>query len=130
MLLKFFSKKKGFTLIELMIVIAIIGILASIAIPQYQVYRKRTYMATVRSDTKNAHTAVQAWIADNPGTWPPPQADKTGPGILSDDYPTALVSDGVRIVVDSNGDVTGSHANLNGTYTIYMDSSVNDNLSL
>jgi type IV pilus assembly protein PilA len=56
----------GFTLIELMIVIAIIGILAAIAIPQFTVYRARGYNAVSKSDLKIAYTASQAFFTDNP----------------------------------------------------------------
>jgi type IV pilus assembly protein PilA len=60
-------KQKGFTLIELMIVIAIIGILAAIAIPQFTVYKAKGYNAVSKSDLKNAYTAAQAYFTDTPG---------------------------------------------------------------
>jgi type IV pilus assembly protein PilA len=66
MLLKMNKMKdqKGFTLIELMIVIAIIGILAAIAIPQFSAYRKRSYNAAAQSDLRNAATAQEAYYVD------------------------------------------------------------------
>ena len=56
--------EKGFTLIELMIVIAIIGILAAIAIPQFSAYRKRSYNAAAQADLRNAATAQEAYYVD------------------------------------------------------------------
>ena len=67
--MKVFRKKrgqKGFTLIELMIVIAIIGILAAIAIPQFTAYRTKGYNAAAKADVKNAYTAAQAFFSDSP----------------------------------------------------------------
>lgn len=52
--------QKGFTLIELMIVVAIIGILAAIAIPQYQNYIARSQLTRVMNEVAAAKTAVEA----------------------------------------------------------------------
>ncbi len=59
------KNQKGFTLIELMIVIAIIGILAAIAIPQFSAYRTRAYNSAALSDLRNCRTAMEAYYADN-----------------------------------------------------------------
>lgn len=56
--------QKGFTLIELMIVVAIIGILAAIAIPQFASFRVKAFNSAATSDVKNMKTSLESYYAD------------------------------------------------------------------
>ena len=58
------SVQKGFTLIELMIVVAIIGILAAIAIPQYQNYIAKSQVSRVMSELGGIKTAVETCLLE------------------------------------------------------------------
>jgi len=56
--------QQGFTLIELMIVVGIIGILASIAIPQFSAYRTKTFNTVAIYDLRNLMSVEEAYFTD------------------------------------------------------------------
>src|SRR3981189_2606836 len=57
--------RKGFKLIELLIVVVIIGILAAIAIPKFANTKAKAYIASIKSDLRNLVTAEEAYFADS-----------------------------------------------------------------
>ena len=59
-----YRKEKGFTLVELMIVIIILAILTGIAIPSYMALRNRARVAAAQSEMKNIATAIEMYNAD------------------------------------------------------------------
>jgi type IV pilus assembly protein PilA len=85
--------QKGFTLIELMIVVAIIGILAAIAIPAYQDYTIRAQVTEGLNLAGGVKAAVAEYYANN-GTWPTSltgnAAGQLGMGVPSGKYVNAI----------------------------------------
>jgi len=97
-----------------MIVIAIIGILAAIAIPQFSQYRIRGYNTAARADVKNAYTAAQAFFSDSPAATVT-TALITGYGFKSSSNVTTTVANNSSMAGLS---ITASHVNGNITYTV------------
>jgi len=64
MIQKLKGNSKGFTLIELMIVIAIIGILAAIAIPNFIAYRDKAYCGYAEGDAQNTLAALSSYFSE------------------------------------------------------------------
>ena len=79
----------GFTLIELMIVVAIIGILAAIAIPAYQDYTVRAKVAEGVSFADFAKTTVSEYYFSN-NAWPTSNASAGIPSVVSGTYVSNL----------------------------------------
>jgi type IV pilus assembly protein PilA len=103
--------QKGFTLIELMIVVAIIGILAAIAIPAYQDYTIRSQV----TEGLNLAGAVKAEIAEfyaQNGAWPL----SLGPGVNTLGHTATEIPEGkyVGSVTVNNGLITITYSNTGG----------------
>jgi general secretion pathway protein G len=88
----------GFTLLELIVNIAIIGLLVAIAIPAYTTFRDRARIATVRADLKNIQLAMEALAIDTE-KWPGPQTV----GVTADQEVWDLSTGSAGLVKTSGG---------------------------
>jgi type IV pilus assembly protein PilA len=109
-------KTSGFTVIELMVIVVVIGILALIAIPEYASYRKQGFRAAVRTDIRNAAIAQEAYFAAHA------KYQDAAPATAAN-LPGFAPSDRVLISVAVTGSnqfmVTGTHTNCGATTWSY-----------
>lgn len=102
--------QKGFTLIELMIVVAIIGILAAVALPAYQDYTVRARVSEVILAASSCRSTVTDVIQNSPTT-AVPAAAFTG---ACDVKPTKMVKSGTLDTTTATITVVGDEAGLKG----------------
>jgi len=103
-------KRKGFTLIELMIVIAIIAILAAILVPNFLRARNQGQLTACKSNLKNMGTALEMYSTDYSGIYPAATASLTVSGTYLQTLPTCPLASGAAY-----GYTRGSSSN---SYTV------------
>jgi len=114
-------KSYGFTIIELLIVIAIIGILAAVAVPSYLTYTKKSYFTEVAQATQPYKLAVEACYQI--------QGAITNCSNGSNGVPAAPAATGsVASVVTAAGVITATGQNKAGTDTIILTPTPTNNI--
>ena len=113
---------RGFTLIEILIVIAIIGILAAIAIPQFSQYKERSYNSTSKADLNNLYLACKEYWANNTSSDDCTLASAALPayGLIQSPDVTLAITNGK----EDSFEATASHASSDTSYKIDSSGSI------
>jgi type IV pilus assembly protein PilA len=96
------KQSRGFTLLELLITIAILGIIAAIAIPAYSNYRQRAKIAEAQADLRNLQLAIEVLAIDTE-MWP----NRKAVGDASGDLEVWNLNADTAGLVATNGDFPG-----------------------
>ncbi|MDI9347332.1 MAG: pilin [Methylacidiphilales bacterium] len=106
------NKNKGFSLVELMIVVAIIGILASIAIPQYNNYIARSQVTEAMTLGAAARTSIEEWVSSNGGAAVPLNLLVTAGARINGTYVECIIIDKLNTNPAACADPTDATVNI------------------
>jgi type IV pilus assembly protein PilA len=110
------NSKKGFTLVEIMIVVVIIGLLAAMAIPAFQKVRENSQNKTIVNNLRQLYAAAQQYFLEK-GSSQVDSVDLVGTDtekyiksistVRLEDYPTTIYATETRLVVSEDSGFTG-----------------------